>query len=85
MGRWVFEEAGKMKCALCKNGETKPGMVTISLNKNETVVVIKNVPADVCANCGEYYLSSTVTSDILNKAEIAASKGVEVEIIRYVA
>ncbi|MBP7737519.1 MAG: type II toxin-antitoxin system MqsA family antitoxin [Spirochaetes bacterium] len=74
-----------MKCMLCKNGETKPGTVTISLNKNETVVVIKDVPADVCVNCGEYYLSSAVAGDILKKAEIAASKGVEVEIIRYVA
>ncbi|HOT46594.1 MAG TPA: type II toxin-antitoxin system MqsA family antitoxin [Spirochaetota bacterium] len=74
-----------MKCSLCKNGETKPDLVTISLNKNETVVVIKNVPAEVCSNCGEYYLSTAVTNDILKKAEMAASKGVEVEIIKYVA
>jgi YgiT-type zinc finger domain-containing protein len=74
-----------MKCALCKNGETKPGRVTVSLNRGETVIVIKDVPADVCVNCGEYFLTSQVTNDILLKAEKAASKGVEVEIIRYVA
>ena len=74
-----------MKCGLCKNGETKPGRVTVSLNRGETVIVIKDVPADVCVNCGEYFLTSQVTNDILLKAEKAASEGVEVEIIRYVA
>ena len=74
-----------MNCVLCKNGETRPGSVTVSLNRKETVIVIKDVPADVCGNCGEYYLSTPVTNDILKKAENAVAKGVEVEIIRYVA
>ena len=58
-------------------------------NKNlmivRCIVILKQVPADVCENCGEYYLSESVTDDVLSKAEDAVNKGAEVEIIRYVA
>ncbi|MEO5703187.1 MAG: type II toxin-antitoxin system MqsA family antitoxin [Gammaproteobacteria bacterium] len=74
-----------MKCALCKQGETRPGKVTVSLQRGETTVIVKDVPADVCENCGEYYLSETVTEKLLNKGEDAVSKGTEVEIYRFAA
>jgi len=48
-------------------------------------VILKQVPADICQNCGEYYLSESVTAEVLQKAEDAVNKGAEVEIIRYVA
>jgi len=47
-----------MSCVLCKHGETRPGLVTVTLQRGETTVVLKRVPADVCDNCGGYYLSS---------------------------
>lgn len=50
-----------MKCVICKHGETKPGLVTVTLEKDEGIVVIKKVPAEVCDNGGEYYLSDTTT------------------------
>ncbi len=40
---------------------------------------------NICQNCGEYYLSESVTAEVLQKAEDAVNKGAEVEIIRYVA
>lgn len=39
----------------------------------------------ICQNCGEYYLSESVTAKVLQKAEDAVNKGAEVDIIRYVA
>ena len=42
-----------MKCAICKNGETYPGTTTVTLTRGEATIVIKNVPAEVCDNCGE--------------------------------
>ena len=51
-----------MKCALCKQGETHPGEVTVTLQRGETTVILKGVPADICENCGEYYLSETTAS-----------------------
>ena len=74
-----------MKCLICKLGETKPGKTTLTLERGETIVIIKDVPADVCDNCGEYYLSEAVTEEVLNKANRAAHKGSEVEIIQFAA
>ena len=74
-----------MKCIFCKQGSTRPGDVTITLSRENTVVVIRNVPAEVCENCSEYFLSENTTDYVLSRAEDAAKKGVEVEIIRYAA
>jgi YgiT-type zinc finger domain-containing protein len=74
-----------MKCVICKNGETARGTTTVVLNRDETTVIFKQVPADVCKNCGEYYLSREVTDQVLSQAEEAVKKGVEVEILRFAA
>ncbi len=57
----------------------------MTLQRGETVVILKQVPADVCDNCGEYYLSSEVTAQVLEKAEAAVKSGAEVEILRFAA
>jgi YgiT-type zinc finger domain-containing protein len=74
-----------MTCVLCKHGETRPGEVTVTLQRGETTVILKGVPADVCTNCGEYYLSEEVTGQVLERAELAVNSGAEVEILRYAA
>lgn len=74
-----------MKCVICKQGETKPGKVTVTLQRGETTVIFKGVPADVCNNCGEFYVSESVTEQLLNRAEAAVKNGAEVEILRFAA
>ena len=74
-----------MRCVICKQGETREGKVTVTLERSNTTVLIKDVPAQVCENCGEYYLSEEISSELLQTAEKAAAKGAEVEILRYVA
>jgi len=49
-----------MSCGICRNGTTHHGFVTVTLQCGETTVILKQVPADLCENCGEYYLSSEV-------------------------
>jgi hypothetical protein len=48
-------------------------------------VILKQLPADVCENCGEYYLASEVAAQVLEKAESAVKSGAEVEILRFAA
>ncbi|MCP6762056.1 MAG: type II toxin-antitoxin system MqsA family antitoxin [Fischerella sp. CENA71] len=60
-------------------------MVTVTLERDNTIIILKGVPAEVCDNCGEYYLNSSVTEQILKRAEDAVNKGAEVEILRYAA
>jgi YgiT-type zinc finger domain-containing protein len=74
-----------MKCVICKHGETNPGNAIVTLHREGTIVVVKEVPADICDNCGEYYLSREVTKVLMDKAEKAAANGAEVEIIRFAA
>ena len=74
-----------MKCTLCKHGQTQAGEVTVTLQRGDTTAIIKNVPAEVCDNCGEYYLSDSSTERVLAIAEEAVKKGAEVEIIRFAA
>jgi YgiT-type zinc finger domain-containing protein len=70
-----------MECVICKNGHLASGNVTVTLERNGTVVVMKDVPAQVCQNCGEYFLSEAMTAKVLSLAENSSQKGVEVEVI----
>jgi YgiT-type zinc finger domain-containing protein len=74
-----------MNCVVCKHGETHPGHVTVTLQRGDTTVILKQVPAEVCENCGEYYLSDKVTGQVMNRAEAAVKSGTEVEILRFAA
>ena len=59
--------------------------MTVTLTRDNSVIVIKEVPAQVCNNCGDYFLSSEVTKSVMSVAESAVKNGVEVEILKYVA
>ncbi|MGO4880874.1 MAG: type II toxin-antitoxin system MqsA family antitoxin [Bryobacteraceae bacterium] len=74
-----------MTCLICRTGETAPGVVTVPLQRGETTVILNGVPAEVCGNCGEYYLSEDITRRALERAEAAVAGGAEVEILRFAA
>lgn len=74
-----------MKCTICKTGNTHPGFTTITLQRDNTVVVIREIPAEICDDCGEYYLSEPAAGRVYADAEEAAHRQVEVEIQRYAA
>jgi len=44
-----------MKCAICRNGTTQDGYTSIVLERDETTLVFKQIPAQICDNCGEEY------------------------------
>ncbi|MBV6437716.1 MAG: hypothetical protein DCC53_16915 [Chloroflexi bacterium] len=74
-----------MKCVICKQGDTQPGAVTVTLERGGTTLVFKNVPAQVCANCGEAYVDDDTTRQLLEAAEAALKAGVQVEVREFVA
>jgi YgiT-type zinc finger domain-containing protein len=74
-----------VNCVICKTGQLQAGTTTVTLQREGTTVVIKEVPAQVCDNCGEYYLSEEMTERVLAIAEAAVRKGAEVEILRWAA
>ena len=82
--RFPNQESG-MTCLICKTGATQSGSATVTLERDSTTVVLKEVPADICDNCGEYYLDSAMTTRVLELAREAASRHSEVEIVRFAA
>jgi YgiT-type zinc finger domain-containing protein len=74
-----------MMCVICKNGETAPGTTSILLERENVTLVIKNIPAEVCQNCGEGYLDEETTDRLLQMAEDAIKSGVQVDIRQYKA
>ncbi len=55
------------------------------MQRGTCTVIFKGVPADICENCGEYFVEESVTRELLCRAEEAARKGAEVEILPYAA
>jgi YgiT-type zinc finger domain-containing protein len=74
-----------MKCVICKEGDTKPGKVSVTLQREGSTIIFREVPASVCDNCGEYYLTEDLTEELLVKADAAVKNGAEIEILRYAA
>jgi YgiT-type zinc finger domain-containing protein len=74
-----------VKCVICRQGKTHSGTVTASLQRGQSTVILKGVPAEICDNCGEYYLSEQVTGTVLDRAETAVRNGAEVEILQFAA
>lgn len=74
-----------MKCVICKYGETQPGATTMTLERDATTIVVKNVPAEVCQTCGEAYIDQAITRQLLHLVEEAVRAGVQVDIRQYVA
>ena len=74
-----------MKCTDCTEGEPKPGKVTVSCDKGETTIVVKDVPALVCPVWGAYYLDLDITDEVAKIGNTAVKNGAMVEIVRMKA
>jgi len=74
-----------MKCVICKQGNTAPGLTSITLEREGMILVVTRVPAEICTNCGESYIGNDVTHEILKLANAAHRAGVQVEICSFKA
>ena len=52
-----------MRCPLCK-GETKEALIRYLQELDGRVVIIENVPADICAQCGEQLIKPEIAQKI---------------------
>ena len=74
-----------MKFVICKSGGIRPGKTTVTLERGIVTLVFKAVPAGVCENCGEAYVSAETSRTLMTDAEAAARAGAEVEIREFVS
>jgi YgiT-type zinc finger domain-containing protein len=66
------DEEGDMRCVICKAGDTAPGKVAVTLERRGTMVTVPDVPAEICRNCGEYYLDDAAASKVYAQGEALA-------------
>lgn len=74
-----------MKCTVCKNGETEKRPATLTLSKGESIFVYRNVPADVCGNCGEQYFDESTTQKLLEASQSSIATGTIINVKDYLA
>jgi YgiT-type zinc finger domain-containing protein len=69
-----------MKCVICKTGDCLPGTTNFTNIVNEKLVVVKNVNANICNNCGEAYFDTEAVNYIQLKTKEAIKNNAEVEL-----
>ena len=72
-----------MKCVICKHGDLKPGITTVMFEKDGSTIVIKEVPADICDNCGETYVPDSIAEKIMKEVESAVSSGIIIDVRNF--
>lgn len=74
-----------MKCLICKQDFVVAGHTTMTLERDGLTLVVKNVPARVCPNCGEAYVDEDAAEKLLETAEEMVNAGAVVDVRHYVA
>jgi len=64
-----------MICLICRQAELIDGITSIPFERDEFRLLIKNVPAHVCPNCGEAIVDEDVTMQLISKAQDAYAEG----------
>ena len=71
-----------MECTLCKAGLTS-GKVNHIVDLGEKIIIIKNVPAKTCKQCGEYYVDTETSLKLESIVEDAKESKAEILVINY--
>lgn len=75
----LLKVADKMDCALCMHGAVNKigAAATVTLVRGDMVIVVKNVPVDLCDNCGEEYVRPETAAELEALTDEAEQDGVE--------
>ena len=72
-----------MNCIICRQAELIDGFTSIPFERDEFRLLIKNVPAQVCPNCGEAIVDEDVAMQLTGKAKDAYAEGLIEDIREY--
>ncbi|MDR2900036.1 MAG: YgiT-type zinc finger protein [Treponema sp.] len=72
-----------MKCGICK-ADMEEKNVTYTEDVDQAVIVIRQVPAHVCTECGNIWYSGTVVIELEKLVDMFVSQtGQEVAVINF--
>ena len=76
------ERDGVSRCALC-GGTLQKGIATIPFVFDSTVVLVKGVPAEICASCHEPYTTGKVTERLTTLLKQLRAMPTEISVVTY--
>ncbi len=68
------------KCPLC-GGRKKPGTTTFTADLGFGVVVVRNVPATVCIQCGADWIADEIAERVEALVDDARKRQLQVEVL----
>ncbi len=71
-------------CPMC-GGEQSQGTTTFTVDRGTLLVVVRNVPATVCRQCGEAWIRDTVSEELEQIVSEANAKRRQLEVIDMAA
>ena len=80
--RYENKEEKIMNCFMCK-GDLEVKKVNYVVDLEDTIIVIKGVPAKVCTQCGEQYFDDETAENIERIVNQLKQLRAEVTIVNY--
>ena len=71
-------------CPIC-GGVFKPGTTTFTVDYGKGVFIVRHVPADVCGQCGEGWISDDISAKLEALLDNAKNSNAAVEVIDMAA
>ncbi len=69
-------------CPIC-GGVRESGSTTFTVDYKSGVLVVRNVPAEVCSQCGEDWIADDIATKLQSVTEIARSEKRQVEVLDF--
>lgn len=71
-----------MMCPMC-GGSIKKDHTNLPLEFETGLLYLKNVPAEICNQCGEVFVSDSVAGKLEDIVSKAKKQKVEIEVVSY--
>ena len=71
-----------MSCFMCK-GSLEDKLTTFLVDVDNCIVIVKNVPSQVCSQCGETSYSDSVASHLEKIVDAALKALTEIAVVNY--
>ena len=72
-----------MICLICRQADLVDGLTSVLFERDEIKVMVNNVPAWVCPNCGDAVVNEDVAVRLLDAAEELAGMGRSENVLEY--
>jgi YgiT-type zinc finger domain-containing protein len=76
------KEEREMKCFICK-GDLEEKKVNYVVDLEETIIIVKGVPAKVCNQCGEQYFDDETAENIEKIVNQLKQLATEITVVNY--